>query len=182
MVFLFLFRACGTGRPGRHPPCPPSSCYLGGFSGFEDPDLSSLTESGQKWGPNCADDVPVRGARAPRTGTSPTIAFHWYLQPQTLPTACILSVLLGFISHLPCSPPRASIMSIMGPVWAPNFHTYEASRPLQNPRYVEVAKNGPKMRNEGPIVLMMLTQNFMPKTIPTVGGSLKNAAKNHLNF
>ena len=77
-------------------------------------------------------------------------------------------------------------MSIMGPVWAPNFpldtHTYEASRPLQNARYVEVAKNGPKMRNEGPIALMMLAQNFMPKTIPTVGGSLKNAAKNHLNF
>ena len=48
------FRACGTGRPGRHPPCPPSSCYA----------LSSLTENGQKWDPNCADDVPVRRARA----------------------------------------------------------------------------------------------------------------------
>ena len=34
------------------------------FLGFEDPDLSSLIESGQKWGPNCADDVPVRGTRA----------------------------------------------------------------------------------------------------------------------
>ena len=48
-----------------NPPCPPSSCYLGCFLlGFEDPVLSSLTDSGQKWGPNCADDVPVRGARA----------------------------------------------------------------------------------------------------------------------
>ena len=34
------------------------------FLGFEDPDLSSLTERDQKWGPNCADDVSVRGARA----------------------------------------------------------------------------------------------------------------------
>ena len=53
-------------------PCPPRSCYLGCFLGFEDLVLSGLTERGQKWGPNCADDVPVRGApaRAPRTGTS----------------------------------------------------------------------------------------------------------------
>ena len=36
------------------------------FSGFEDPDLFSLTERGPKWSPNCADDVPVRGARARR--------------------------------------------------------------------------------------------------------------------
>ena len=34
------------------------------FLGFEDPVLSSLTESGPKWGPNCADHVPVQGARA----------------------------------------------------------------------------------------------------------------------
>ena len=51
------------------PPCPPSSCYLECFFRFEDPVLSSETESGQKWGPNCAHDVPVRGARALRTGT-----------------------------------------------------------------------------------------------------------------
>ena len=85
----------------------------------------------------------------------------------------------------PCSPPRASIMSIMRPVWAPNFPLDTTHMRLQDPsrtRCVEVAKNGPKMRNEGPTVLMMLAQNFMPKTIPTVGASLKNAAKNHLNF
>ena len=33
------------------------------FLGFQDPVHSSVIESGQKWGPNCADDVPVRGAR-----------------------------------------------------------------------------------------------------------------------
>ena len=32
--------------------------------GFEEPVVSSLTESGPKWGPNCADNVAVRGARA----------------------------------------------------------------------------------------------------------------------
>ena len=32
--------------------------------------LFSLTENGPKWGPNCADDVSVRGARAPRTEAS----------------------------------------------------------------------------------------------------------------
>ena len=37
-------------------------CFV--LLGFEDPVLSSLTESGPKWSPNCADDVPVRGARA----------------------------------------------------------------------------------------------------------------------
>ena len=34
------------------------------FFRFEDPVLSSKIESGQKRSPNCADDVPVRGARA----------------------------------------------------------------------------------------------------------------------
>ena len=58
--------------PAWPPPPMPTQLLLPGmfFLGFEDPDLSSLTESGQKWGPNCADDVPVRRARAPRTGTS----------------------------------------------------------------------------------------------------------------
>ena len=79
---------------------------------------------------------------------------------------------------------RASIMSIMGPVWAPNFPSDTTHMRLQDPSKtldVEVAKNGPKMRNKGPTVLMMLAQNFMPKTLRTAGGSLKNAAKNHLN-
>ena len=34
------------------------------FLGIEDPVPSNLTESGPKRGPNCADDVPVRGAPA----------------------------------------------------------------------------------------------------------------------
>ena len=32
--------------------------------GLEGPVLFSLTENGPKWGPNCADGVSVRGARA----------------------------------------------------------------------------------------------------------------------
>ena len=40
------------------------SCYLGCFSSLERPVPSSLAEIGSKWGPSCADDVPVRGARA----------------------------------------------------------------------------------------------------------------------
>ena len=52
----------------------PGGRYLDVFLSFEDPVLSSLIKNGPKWGPNCADDVPVRGAHARarvlRTGTS----------------------------------------------------------------------------------------------------------------
>ena len=34
------------------------------FEGLDGPVISSLTENGPKLGPNCVDDVPVRGARA----------------------------------------------------------------------------------------------------------------------
>ena len=51
------------------------------FLGFEDPVLSSLTESDPKWGPNCADDVPVRGAltRASYRNISRTIGTPFWL-------------------------------------------------------------------------------------------------------
>ena len=35
-----------------------------GFWGLEGLALSSLVENHPKWGPNCADDAPVRGPRA----------------------------------------------------------------------------------------------------------------------
>ena len=85
----------------------------------------------------------------------------------------------------PCSPPRDSIMSIIGPVWAPNFPLDTKHIRLQDPSKTLDMLRWPKMghkRNEGPIVLMMLAQNFMPKTIPTVGGSLKRQPKITLIF
>ena len=57
------------------------------------------------------------------------MAFHWYLQPETL--ACILSVLLGILSAL--QPARASIMSIMGPVWVPKILLDTTHMRLQDP-------------------------------------------------
>ena len=63
---------------------------------------------------------------------------HWYLQPQTLPTACILSVLLGFL--------RASyrnIISTIGtPFWAAFGSTREtgSSKPKKN--FVHFSQSG----------------------------------------
>ena len=52
---------------------------------------------------------------------------------QMQPTSCIFSVWWGFLVRLKIQqPPRASMMSIMGPIWAAHF--------LQNPRYVKVSK------------------------------------------
>ena len=51
-----------------------------------------------------------------------------------------------------------NIMSIMGPVWVPIFHehhAYEVLTPVQNLKFRRYV-GCPKMRNEGPIVLMML--------------------------
>ena len=70
-------------------------------------------------------------------------------------------------------------MSITGPVWAPNFPLDTTHMSLQDPSTTLGMLRWP---NEGPIVLMMLAQNFMPKTIPSVGGSFKNAANSHFNF
>ena len=83
---------------------------------------------------------------------------HQYLQPQTLPTACIFSVLLRFIVHLkrPVAPPGANIMSIMGPVWAPTFLLDTTHMRLQDPSKTLGLLRWQKVRNEGPIVLMML--------------------------
>ena len=71
---------------------------------------------------------------------------------------------------------------MMEPVWAPNFPLDTTHMRLQDPSKTLDMLRWPKMRNEGPIVLMMLAQNFMPKTLRTARGSLKNAAKNHLKF
>ena len=50
-------------------------------------------------------------------------------------------------------------MSIMGPVWAPNFLLDTIHMRLQDP-----SKTLSMLRNEGPIVLMMLAQTNIPKT------------------
>ena len=66
MGFHVSFSECNLGPAARaglaHPALVTWNVFF--FSGFEDPDLSSLTKSGPKWSPNCADDVPIRGARA----------------------------------------------------------------------------------------------------------------------
>ena len=62
-------------------------------------------------------------------------------------------------------------MSIMGPVWAPNFLVDTTHMRLQDPSTTLGMLRWPKVRNEGPIVLMMLAQNFMPNTIPSVRGT-----------
>ena len=49
-------------------------------------------------------------------------------------------------------------------------------QPLENPRYVEVAKNGPKMRDEGPIVLMMLEACFWGSKIKVIFGCVFEAS------
>ena len=88
---------------------------------------------GPVWAPNFLLDTTRMRLQDP----SNTLMLRWYLQPQTLPKAWILSVWSGCIAYFkhPAAPQRASIMSIMGPVWAPNFllytTQYEASRPLQ---------------------------------------------------
>ena len=81
-----------------------------------------------------------------------------------------------------CSPPRASIMSIMGPVRAPNFLLDTTYMRLQDHSKTLIMLRWLKVRNEGPIVLMMLAQKNVSYTLPTVGGSSKNALKNHLHF
>ena len=54
---------------------------------------------GTRRGQRAIKDDFRHGSLCRLTMFEPTIEFHWYLQPQTLPTACILSVLLGFIAH-----------------------------------------------------------------------------------
>ena len=74
-------------------------------------------------------------------------------------------------------PPRASIMSIMGPVWAPNcpldtthMRLYDPSKTLGMLRWL-------KVRNEGPNVLMMLAQKKVPETFRSVGEASKRSQK-----
>ena len=59
---------------------------------------------------------------------------HWYVQPQTLPTASILSVVLGF-------------MACWGFQFPSSHHTYEVPTPLPNLRYVEVPKSEKRRPN-----------------------------------
>ena len=73
--YHIVFRACGTGRPGhlffdirgrynRGKHCTCMWIWECIFKG------ASKTPSKEKQSPNCADDAPVRGERAPRTGAS----------------------------------------------------------------------------------------------------------------
>ena len=77
---------------------------------------------------------------------------HWHLQPQTLPTARIVSVLLGLWSILTAlQPPKSQHheqhVACLGPQFPSCHHTYEASKPLQKCRYVEVAKSEKRRPN-----------------------------------
>ena len=85
-----------------------------------------------------------------------------------------------FIAHF--KRPKSQHHEHHGAVWAPNFPLDTTHMMLQDPSNTLDMLRWPKARNEGPIVLMMLAQNFMPKTFPTAGGSFKNASKNHLHF
>ena len=64
----------------------------------------------------------------------------------------------------PCSAPRGSIMSIMGPVWAPNFLLDTTHMRLQDPSKTLSMLRCPKVRNEGPIVLMI--KSLIPQPFP----------------
>ena len=79
-------------------------------------------------------------------------------------------------------PPKSKHHEHMGPVWAPNFLLDTIVMRLQDPSKALGMLRRPKVRNKGPIVLMMLAKKSMSKTVRSVGGSLKSAAKNHRKF
>ena len=78
---------------------------------------------------------------------------------------------------VPSSSPRASIMSIVGPVWAPNCLLDTTDMRFQHPSKTLNMLRCPTVRNEGPIVLMMLARKKCPK--PSVEGGHFKASKNH---
>ena len=89
---------------------------------------------------------------------------HWYLQPQTQPTTRIWSVLLRLMALLRAQQPaRASIMSIMGPIWATNFLLDTTHMRFQQPSKTSRMLKCPKVRNEGAIMLMMLARKNCPE-------------------
>ena len=53
-------------------------------------------------------------------------------------------------------------MSIMGPVWAPNFLVDTTYMRLQDHSKTLIMLMWLKVRNEGPILLMMLAQKNVP--------------------
>ena len=90
---------------------------------------------------------------------------HWYLQPQTQPTTRIWSVFLRLMALLRAQQPaRASIMSIMGPIWATNFLLDTTHMRFQQPSKTSRMLKCPKVRNEGAIMLMMLARKKLPRT------------------
>ena len=78
---------------------------------------------------------------------------HWYLQPQRLPTACILSDLLGFMAPFkrpaaPKSQHSQHHMACLSHQFPSSHHTYEVPAPLQNLRYVKGEQRNPTVRPE----------------------------------
>ena len=63
----------------------------------------------------------------------------------------------------PRSLPRASIISIMGPVWTSNFLIDTAYVKFQHPSETLGMMRCLRDRNEGPIVLMMMARKNCPK-------------------
>ena len=106
-----------------------------------------------------------------------------HFQPQAQPTACILSVLLGFIARFKRPAALKSQHhehhgTNLGPQFPSRHHTYEVPTPFQNLRYIEVSESEKRRPNcaddAGP--------PKVSRTLGSVGGSLENTLKNHLNF
>ena len=98
------------------------------------------------------------------TKVRPTLVYT----PQTLSTARILSVSLRFIMQFeaPAAPKtqhhehhRGSLAPISFLFLLDTTHNIRFQHSCQNPRYVEVSKNG----KCGPIVLMMLARKKLPE-------------------
>ena len=73
-------------------------------------------------------------------------------------------------------------MSIMGPVWAPNVPLDTTHMRLQDPSKTLDLLRWPKLRNESPIVLMMLAQKTCPKPSVAWGKASKTRPKITLIF
>ena len=90
----------------------------------------------------------------------------WNLQPQALPIADILSVFFVFLRILRVQQLlKSQHHEDHGVVWAPIsflIHTYEVPAPLQTLSMLR----SPKVRIEGPIMLMMLARNKLPPNPP----------------
>ena len=68
-------------------------------------------------------------------------------------------------------------MSVMGPVWVPKFLLDTTHMRPQDPSKTLDMLRWPKMRNEGPIVLMMLAQKTCPKPSVAWGEASKTQPK-----